>query len=57
MADTIPVTTLREPSTIFARTQTMTQLHLDAFTKTDDLQFISLAPSVGTTFLCLSVEA
>ena len=35
VAGTTPVTTLREPSIVFAGTQTKTQLHLDTLTKTD----------------------
>ena len=42
---------------VFAGTQTKTQLHLDTLTKTDDLHFISLGPSMGKTFSYLGSKA
>ena len=44
MAGTTSVTTLRGHLFLFAGTQTKTQLHLDAFTKTNDLYFIINGP-------------
>ena len=49
MAGTTSVTTLRGHLFLFAGTQTKTQLHLDAFTKTNDLHFIINGPSNSKT--------
>ena len=57
VAGTTPVNTLRETSIVFAGTQTKTQLHLDTLTKTGDLHFISLGPSMGKTFSYLGSKA